>query len=92
MQAPAHLQKTTRKGDEPMRATRKKDLLPAPPPPAEVSGSDRAALTSAYKAGAILAWKRDAERGYRLTLAGRAEEYVEVAKLTSYLQKLKGAA
>ena len=75
-----------------MKPKRKKDQLPTPPPPAEVSGSDRAALTNAYKTGAILAWKRDTERGYQLTLAGRPEEYVEVAKLTGYLAKLKGAA
>jgi len=74
-----------------MKPKGKKVLLP-PAPPAEVSGSDRAALTSAYKAGVILAWKRDAERGYRLTLAGRLEEYVEVTKLTGYLERLKGAA
>jgi hypothetical protein len=46
-------------------------------------------LTRAYKAGLIMAWKRDVDRGYRLTLAGRGEEYIEVAKLTDYLAKLK---
>lgn len=75
-----------------MKPRGKKALLPAAPPPAEVSGADRAALTSAYKAGVILAWKRDSERGYQLTFAGRPEEYVEVAKLTGYLERLKGAA
>jgi len=48
-------------------------------------------LTDAYKAGLIVAWKRDAGRGYRLTFAGRPDEYVEVAKLTRYLEKLNGA-
>jgi hypothetical protein len=57
----------------------------------EVSGDDRAVLASAYKAGLILAWKRDVERGYRLTLTGRRDEYIEVAKLTGYLEKLKVA-
>jgi hypothetical protein len=40
----------------------------------------------------IVAWRRDAERGYRLTFAGRPDEYVEVTKLTRYLEKLNGAA
>ncbi len=64
-------------------------LTPAPP---TTSDDDRAVLTGAFKAGLILAWKRDAERGYRLTLAGPREEYVEVSKLPGYLQKLKGEA
>ena len=49
-------------------------------------------LTGAYKAGLILAWKRDTERGYCLTLAGRSDEYVDVDKLAIYLAKLKAAA
>ena len=49
-------------------------------------------LTGAYKAGLIVAWKRDVERGFRLSFAGRADEYVEVHKLTSFLERLKGAA
>ena len=75
-----------------MRLKRTKDLLPGPPDPVEVSPSDRALLTGAYRAGLITTWKRDAERGYRLTFARRPDEYIEVTKLTSYLQKLKGAA
>jgi hypothetical protein len=75
-----------------MPAKRKKDLLPVPPPPQEVSGDDRIVLTGAYKAGLILAWKLDTSRGYCLTLSGRPDEYVEVGKLTRYLDKLKGAA
>ena len=62
------------------------------PTPGEVSGDDRLVLTGAYKAGLILAWKRDTERGYCLTLAGRADEYVDVDKLGHYLAKLKAAA
>jgi hypothetical protein len=69
---------------------RKKDVLPGPPDPGEISTNDRTMLTGAYKSGLITAWKREAERGYRLTFAGRPDEYVEVAKLTSYLAKLNG--
>jgi hypothetical protein len=71
---------------------RKLAAVPAPPAPGEIAANDRAALVRAYKAGLIVAWKRDAERGYRLTFAGRPDEYVEVAKLTASLQKLNGAA
>jgi hypothetical protein len=75
-----------------LRAKRTKDKLPAAPPAVECSTSDRAALIDAYKAGLIAAWKRDAERGYRLTFADRPDEYVEVAKLARYLEKLNKAA
>ena len=75
-----------------MRLKRKKDPVPGPLEPVEISTSDRVVLTGAYKAGLIMGWKRDAERGYRLTFAGRQDEYVEVTKLTSYLARLKGAA
>jgi hypothetical protein len=81
-----------REGEQSMRAKRTKDVVPALPVPVECSTSDRAVLADAYKAGLIVAWKRDAERGYRLTFAGRADEYVEVAKLTRYLEKLTGTA
>jgi hypothetical protein len=57
-----------------------------------MSDSDRAVLTSAYQTHLIAAWKQDPQRGYRLTFVGRPDEYVEVAKLTRYLEKLKGAA
>jgi hypothetical protein len=70
---------------------RTKAVLPAPPTPVECSTSDRAVLIDAYKTGLIVAWKRDAERGYRLTFADRPDKYVEVTKLTRYLQKLNGA-
>jgi len=46
-------------------------------------------LTHAYKAGLILAWKRNIEHGYRLTLAGRADEYVQSHQLTKYLESLR---
>jgi hypothetical protein len=70
---------------------RKSTKAPAsrPQEPVEVSPSDRDALIGAFKAGLIMAWKRDAERGYRLTFAGARDEYVEVTKLTSYLGKLQ---
>ena len=70
----------------------RKAPLPPPQEPAEISPSDRDALIGAYKAGLIMAWKRDAERGYRLTIAGRPDEYVDVPKLTSYLGRLKATA
>lgn len=60
-----------------------------PQEPLEVSPGDRDALIGAFKAGLIMAWKRDAERGYRLTFEGARDEYVEAAKLTSYLGKLQ---
>ena len=75
-----------------MRPKRTKDVLPAIPHPVESSASDRAVLTVAYKAGLIVAWKRDAERGYRLTFAARPDEYVEVTKLARYLERLSRAS
>lgn len=75
-----------------MKAKRTKDAIPASPPVAEISGSDRDALTSAYKNGLIVGWRRDIERGYRLTLGDRRDEYVEITKLTSYLERLRKAS
>lgn len=75
-----------------MSPKRKKDAAPAAPPQGEVSGDDRLVLTGAYKAGLIQAWKRDTERGYCLTIAGKSDEYVDVDKLAIYLAKLKAAA
>ena len=72
-----------------MRAKSVKRPAAAVPLPPEVSADDRTVLTAAYKAGLILAWKRDSERGYCLRLAGRLDEYVEVNQLTKYLEKLK---
>lgn len=74
------------------RAKRTKDVLPKPPDPVEMSKGDRAVLTSAYQARLIMAWKQDPQRGYRLTFADRPDEYVEVTKLTRYLERLKGVA
>ena len=71
---------------------KRKVVVPPAPAPIEISTSDRTALISAYQAGVIKAWKRDAERGYRLTIAGRQDDYVEVAKLTKYLEKLGSTA
>jgi hypothetical protein len=78
------------KGELNLRPKRTKAVLPALPHPAECSTSDRAGLIDAYKAGLIVAWKRDAERGYRLTFADRRDEYVEVTKLARYLERLNG--
>jgi hypothetical protein len=75
-----------------MRPKRRKEVVPPTPVPIDVSTSDRAALIAAYKAGVITAWKRDAERGYRLTITGRQDDYVEVAKLVKYLERLGGTA
>jgi hypothetical protein len=36
----------------------------------------------------ISAWKHDGERGYRLTTPAGQDDYVEVAKLGKYLEKL----
>jgi hypothetical protein len=69
-----------------------KTAPPALPPPVESSTSDRVVLIGAYKAGLIVAWKRDAERGYRLSFADRPDEYVEVTKLPRYLEKLNRAS
>lgn len=75
-----------------MKAKRTKDVAAPAPAPLEITVSDRARLIAAYQAGVITAWKRDAERGYRLTIPGQPDDYVEVAKLTKYLDKLGGAA
>jgi hypothetical protein len=69
-----------------------KTAPPALPPPVETAASDRLVLVGAYKAGLIQAWKLDAERGYRLSFADRPDEYVEVAKLPRYLEKLGRAS
>ncbi len=66
----------------------KRPLTTPPPPLPEISGLDRELLKTAYKAGLILGWKQDRERGYRLTLGDRRDEYVENTKLSSYLDKL----
>lgn len=70
------------------RVVKPKVTKEAPPPP-EVLASDRDVLTRAYKTGLIVAWRRDTERGYRLTFDDRRDEYVELAKLTGYLERLR---
>ena len=79
-------------GDLIMKAKRTKEVTAPAPAPLEITASDRERLIAAYQAGVITAWKRDADRGYRLTIPGRPDDYVEVAKLTKYLEKLGGAA
>jgi hypothetical protein len=75
-----------------LRPKRTKAALPGPLKPVECPPGDRAVLIGAYKAGLIVAWKRDAERGYRLTFGDRRDDYVEVTKLTRYLERLNGAS
>jgi len=71
-----------------MKTTRSKG--PATPSPLpEMSSDERSLLTAAYKSGLISGWKIDREHGYRLTLANSHDEYVEVAKLTAYLEGLR---
>jgi len=73
-----------------MRA--KKKETPAVAETVEASREDVVVLAAAYQAGLIQAWKRDPARGYCLTRVGRADEYVDVDKLTGYLKKLSNAA
>lgn len=75
-----------------MKPKRRKHTIPAPPPLPEILESDRTGLTNAYKTGLIVGWRRDSERGYRLTLGDRRDEYVEITKLTSYLERLRKSA
>jgi hypothetical protein len=65
-----------------------KGAVPAAAAPVDISTADRAALIAAYQAGVISAWKHDGERGYRLTTPAGQDDYVEVAKLGKYLEKL----
>lgn len=73
-----------------MRPRRTKNAPPTAPAP-EISSSDRDLLTTAYRSGLIVAWKHDRERGYRLTLGGQRDEYVEISHLSSYLQRLRNS-
>ena len=66
--------------------------IPTPPALAEISGNDRNLLTNAYKTGLIIGWRHESERGYRLTLGDRRDEYVEITKLSSYLDRLRKIA
>ena len=70
--------------------TAKRPKAPVVPPAPEVTQSDRDMLIGAYRSGLISGWKRDSEHAYRLTLLPKGDDaYVEVAKLTRYLDGLK---
>jgi hypothetical protein len=69
---------------------RPKEAVPTAPALGEISATDRNALIAAYRAGVITSWKRDAERGYRVSITGRTDDYVEVSKLMKYLATLGG--
>jgi hypothetical protein len=60
-----------------------------PVAPAPVGQNERDVLIGAYKSGLISGWKRDTEQGYRLSLGRHGDRYVEVAKLTRYLEGLR---
>jgi hypothetical protein len=55
----------------------------------EMSGSDRQALTEAYKTGLITGWKRDGDGGYRVMHGGWRDDYVAATDLGSYLEKVR---
>ena len=63
-------------------------MAPQASGPAEIPAADREALIAAFRAGLITAWKHDGERGYRLTVAGRQDEYIQPAKLAKHLERL----
>src|SRR5262245_2556429 len=75
-----------------MRARSKKATPPVSSPSPDVPSEDRTALIGAYRAGLIVAWRRDIERGYCLTIAGRQDHYVEVTQLANYLRTLQRTA
>jgi hypothetical protein len=75
-----------------MTRKRTKVVVPQTPAPVDTPPIDRAALIAAYQAGLITAWKHEGERGYRLTMSGRQDEYVEAAKLAKHLGRLAGAS
>jgi hypothetical protein len=75
-----------------MKSRRTKNTTPAPPPLPDMSGQDRDLLTNAYKTGLIVSWKRDGDRGCRLTLGQGLDEYVEMTNLPGYLQTLRKRA
>ena len=72
-----------------MKTNRTKGTTATSPPLPEMSRDDRDVLADAYKSGLISGWKIDREHGYRLTLANSRDEYVEVTRLTTYLQDLR---
>ena len=68
----------------------KRTKAPAIPPAPQVSETDRDMLIGAYRSGLISSWKLDSEQVYRLTHGPKGEDaYVEVAKLTRYLDGLR---
>jgi hypothetical protein len=68
----------------------KRTKEPVAPRVPEVTQSDRDMLIGAYRSGLISGWKRDSEHAYRLTVMPKGDDaYVEVAKLTRYLDGLK---
>ena len=68
----------------------KRTKAPAVPAAPQVSETDRDMLVGAYRSGLISSWKRDSDQVYRLTLGPKGEDaYVEVAKLTRYLDDLR---
>ena len=74
------------------KRTKEAVVVPSAPVPSEIAASDRDALIAAYQAGVITSWKRDAERGYRVSIAGRPDDHVDVSHLIKYLAKLGGNA
>jgi len=75
-----------------MTRKRSKVVVSPEPVPLDTPPTDRAALIAAYQAGLITAWKHEGERGYRLTMSGRQDEYIEAAKLTKHLERLGRAS
>jgi len=75
-------------------ATRRRTKAVASPAsaPVDTPPTDRAALIAAYQAGLITMWKHEGERGYRLTMSGRQDEYIEPAKLAKHLERLGRAS
>ena len=75
-----------------MARTRSKVVASPDPVPIDMPPTDRAALIAAYQAGLITAWKHEGARGYRLTMSGRQDEYIEAAKLAKHLERLGRAS
>jgi hypothetical protein len=75
-----------------MTRKRTKVVVSPVPAPVDMPPTDRAALIAAYQAGLIRAWKHEGERGYRLTVSGRQDEYIEAAKLAKHLERLGRAS
>ena len=75
-----------------MTRKRSKAVASPDPAPVDIPPTDRAALIAAYQAGLITAWKHDGARGYRLTISGRQDEYIEPTKLAKRLERLGRAS